>query len=91
MDVVQTLRSFSTLIPTGTAKLGALDYQVITNGMPEHVEEMNAFPIRIEGGAPVLIGDVGEVKDTHQIQTNVVRISAPPRHGRQASGLHPDL
>jgi multidrug efflux pump subunit AcrB len=78
MDVVQTLRNFSTLIPTGTAKIGTLDYQVITNGMPERVEEMNAFPIRIEGGAPVLIGDVGEVRDAHQIQTNVVRISAPP-------------
>jgi multidrug efflux pump subunit AcrB len=78
MDVVQTLRSFSTLIPTGTAKLGDLDYQVITNGLPERVEEMNDFPIRIEGGAPVLIRDVGEVKDSHQIQTNIVRISAPP-------------
>src|SRR2546427_5328464 len=77
-DVVQTLRNFSTLIPTGTAKLGELDYQIITNGMPERVEEMNAFPIRIDGGAPVLIRDVGEVKDAHQIQTNVVRISAPP-------------
>jgi multidrug efflux pump subunit AcrB len=31
MDVVQTLRNFSTLIPTGDAKLGDLDYQVITN------------------------------------------------------------
>src|SRR5713226_3887080 len=78
MDVVQTLRSFSTLIPTGTAKLGDFDYQVITNGMPERVEEMNDFPIRIEGGVPVRIRDVGEVKDSHQIQTNIVRISAPP-------------
>ncbi len=78
MDVVQTLRNFSTLIPTGTAKLGDLDYQVITNGMPERVEEMNDFPIRIEDGTPVRIRDVGEVKDSHQIQTNVVRISAPP-------------
>ncbi|HKC82979.1 MAG TPA: efflux RND transporter permease subunit, partial [bacterium] len=78
MDVVQTLRNFSTLIPTGTAKLGDLDYQVITNGMPERVEEMNDFAIRIEGGAPVLIRDVGEVRDAHQIQTNIVRISAPP-------------
>jgi multidrug efflux pump subunit AcrB len=78
MDVVQTLRSFSTLIPTGTAKLGDVEYQVVTNGLPERVEEMNDFPIRIEGGAPVFIRDVGEVRDAHQIQTNVVRISAPP-------------
>jgi multidrug efflux pump subunit AcrB len=78
MDVVQTLRRFSTLIPTGSAKLDDTDYQVITNGMPRHIAEMNDFPIRIDGGAQVLVGDVGRVEDASQIQTNVVRISAPP-------------
>lgn len=79
MDVVQTLRSFSTMIPTGDAKLGELDYQIVTNGLPGNVSEMNHFPIKIdERGAPVFIRDVGQVEDTHQIQTNVVRISAPP-------------
>ena len=79
MDVVRTLRNFSTLIPTGDAKFGDLDYQIITNGMPERVTEMNDFPIKIaQTGAPVLIKDVGRVEDTHAIQTNVVRISAPP-------------
>ena len=37
---------------------------------------MNQFPIRIgKGGAPVYISDVGKVEDTHQIQTNVVRVN----------------
>jgi CzcA family heavy metal efflux pump len=78
LDVVSTLRRFSTMIPTGAAKLGNYDYQIITNGMPETVEEMNSFPVKIEDGAPVLIGDVGRVEDSHQIQSNVVRISARP-------------
>jgi len=79
MDVVQTLRSFSTLIPAGNAKLGDLDYQIITNGLPESISEMNDFPIKIDDrGAPVFIRDVGQVEDAHQIQTNLVRISAPP-------------
>jgi multidrug efflux pump subunit AcrB len=79
MDVVQTLRSGSTLIPTGDAKFGDLDYQIITNGLPDKVSEMNDFPIRIDDrGAPIFIRDVGRVEDTHQIQTNVVRITAPP-------------
>ena len=78
MDVVETLKNFSTLVPTGSAKFGELDYQVITNGMPEQVAEMNDFPVKIENGAAVFIRDVGEVKDTHQIQTNIVRISAEP-------------
>ncbi|MGH7781572.1 MAG: efflux RND transporter permease subunit [Candidatus Binataceae bacterium] len=79
MDVVRTLKQFSTLIPTGDAKFGNLDYQILTNGIPERVSEMNDFPIKIDrSGAPVLIRDVGEVEDTHAIQTNIVRISAPP-------------
>ena len=54
MDVVRTLRNFSALIPTGDAKFGDLDYQIITNGMPERVTEMNDFPIKIaQTGAPV--------------------------------------
>ncbi len=78
MDVVGTLKSFSTLIPTGSAKIGDFDYQILTNGMPERVAEMNDFPVKIENGVPVYIRDVGEVQDSHQIQTNVVRISAAP-------------
>src|SRR5713226_8078531 len=75
MDVVQTLRSFSTLIPTGDAKLGDFDYQIVTNGLPSSVAEMNDFPIKIDDrGAPVFIRDVGQVEDAHQIQTNVVHI-----------------
>jgi multidrug efflux pump subunit AcrB len=78
MDVVAALKQFSTLIPTGSAKLGEIDYQVITNGMPARVEEMNDFPIKIQNGAPVFIRDVGGVRDSHQIQTNVVRIGTAP-------------
>jgi multidrug efflux pump subunit AcrB len=78
LDVVGSLKEFSTLIPTGNAKLGDLDYQIITNGMPKNVAEMNDFPIKIENGAPVFLRDVGRVEDSHQIQTNVVRIAAAP-------------
>lgn len=76
MDVVAALKEFSTLIPTGNAKFGGLDYQIITNGMPKNVADMNHFPIKLENGVPVFMRDVGEVQDSHQIQTNIVRIAA---------------
>ena len=77
LDVVNTIRSFNTLIPLGNAKIGDLDYQINANGMVPTVEEMNRFPIRVDrdGGSPVYIKDVGHVEDSHQIQTNVVRIN----------------
>lgn len=76
MDVVQTLQSFNTLIPTGNAKIGDFDYQVNANGMVPHVAEMNGFPVKIdERGAPVFIRDVAKVEDSHQIQTNIVHVN----------------
>lgn len=78
MDVVQALRSFNLMIPTGNAKFGSLDYQIDANSMVPRVEMMNDFPIKIDGGAPVFLKDVGKAEDSHQIQTNMVRISAPP-------------
>ncbi len=76
MDVVRTLKNFNTFIPTGNAKIGPFDYQINANGMVRDVEEMNRFPIRIgKGGAPISIRDVGEVEDTAQIQSNIVRVN----------------
>ncbi len=76
MDVVSTLKNFNTFIPTGNAKIGEFDYQINANGMVRHVEQMNEFPVRVgKGGAPIQIRDVGKVEDTHQIQTNVVRVN----------------
>ncbi len=75
MDVVQSLRTFNTLIPTGNAKIGEFDYQINANGMVPRVEQMNQFPIKFEErGTPVYISDVGNVEDSHQIQTNVVHV-----------------
>lgn len=75
VDVVKTLKSFNVLIPTGDAKFGDFDYQINANGMVPKVEDLNDFPIKIQDGAPVFLKDVGKAEDTHQIQTNVVRIN----------------
>ena len=76
MDVVDTLKRFNTFIPTGNAKIGEFDYQINANGMVVEIDQMNRFPIRVgKGGAPIYIGDVGRVEDTHQIQTNIVRVN----------------
>ncbi len=76
MDVVEALKSFNVLIPTGNAKIGDYDYQINANGMVPRVEQMNRFPIRVdESGAPVYVRDVADVQDSHQIQTNVVHVN----------------
>jgi len=75
IEVVEALRDSNVLIPTGNAKLGGKDYQIVTNAMVERVDDMNQFLIRATNGVPVKIGDVAKVEDSHQIQSNVVRVS----------------
>ncbi|MGH9830506.1 MAG: efflux RND transporter permease subunit, partial [Blastocatellia bacterium] len=75
VDVVQGLSQWNTLIPTGDAKLGGLDYFIDTNGMAPKVEDINDFPLKIASGAPVFVKDIGQAKDTYQIQTNVVHVN----------------
>ena len=75
MDVVRTLQQQSIFIPTGNAKFGDIDYQLVSNAMPDRVEKLNDLPVKIDGEAVVFMRDIGEVKDTSRIQGNVVRIN----------------
>ncbi len=75
MDVVEALKRQSVFIPAGNLKAGNIDYQVFANSMPAAVEELNDMPIAVREGTPVLVGDVADVQDASQIQTNVVRIN----------------
>ena len=75
LDVVDALEDWNTLIPTGNAKLGPIDYQLVANGMVKDVEELDDVPIKFHDGRPVYLRDVGSVKDSSQIQSNVVRIN----------------
>ncbi len=75
LDVVNGLRQWNTLMPTGDAKMGTTDYMIVTNGMVSKVDEINDFPLKIVNGAPVFVRDIGSAKDTYQIQTNVVHVN----------------
>ncbi len=75
MDVVRALKQQNVFIPAGNMKAGDFDYQIFANSMPRYVEELNEMPIGIRQGAPIMVRDVAEVKDSSQIQTNVVRVN----------------
>lgn len=75
MDVQAALREQNVLIPAGSIKIGDQDLQIFTNAIPEKIDELNNTPIRVIDGVPVLMRDVGEVKNASQIQSNIVRIN----------------
>jgi multidrug efflux pump subunit AcrB len=74
LDVINAIRDFNVMIPTGNAKFGALDYQINANGMVPAVAQLNDLPLRVGNGPPTYIRDVAKVEDSHQIQTNIVRV-----------------
>ncbi len=75
LDVVNALRQWNVLVPTGDAKMGTTDYMIVVNGMVPKVEDINNFPLKIVNGPPVFVKDVGYAKDSYQIQTNVVHVN----------------
>src|SRR5207245_1707566 len=60
LDVMHAIQGANTMIPTGDAKFGKLDYQVNTNGMVEKVKDMNNIPITMGYGPPIYVSDVAK-------------------------------
>ena len=81
-DVGNALDATNVVIPSGTAKMGNYEYNVDLNMSVPTVPDFNKLPIKYLNGAPVFLGDVAPVTDTHQPQTNVVRFN-----GSQATYL----
>lgn len=76
MDVVDAVERFNTMIPTGSAKFGDIDYQINANGMVHQVAELNDIPIKFDGLSPIYLRDVADAQEAAAIQTNYVRVNA---------------
>jgi len=73
-DVVEALSQQNLILPTGTVKIGSLEYDVALNGSPKSIEELNDLPIRtMAGRGTTYIRDVAHVRDGFQPQINIVR------------------
>src|SRR3982750_4437440 len=72
-DVVSAIGNQNVILPSGTTKIGPLEYDVEINGSPRSVVELNDLPIKTENGATLYVHDVAHVRDGYPPQTNVVR------------------
>jgi CzcA family heavy metal efflux pump len=73
VDVVNAISAQNLILPTGTAKIGPLEYNVAMNGSPQTTGELNNLPIKTNGGTTTYIRDVAHVRDGFSPQTNIVR------------------
>jgi len=81
-DLGNALAATNVVIPSGTEKIGNYEYNVDLNMSVPKVKDFNHLPVKYVNGSPVFLGDIAPVSDTHQPQTNVVRVD-----GQQATYL----
>src|SRR3977135_828110 len=72
VDIVNAVNAQNLILPTGTAKLGPLEYMVEMNGSPQTVDELNDLPVKTVTGTTIYMKDVAHVRDGFSPQTNVV-------------------
>jgi CzcA family heavy metal efflux pump len=73
VDVVNAINAQNLILPSGTAKIGSLQYEVHMNGSPDTIAELNALPIRTQNGTTTYMREVAQVRDGFSPQTNIVR------------------
>lgn len=74
MDIVDNIRNNNTFIPVGAARIGGADVLLDSNALAPTVESMDDFPLKRHGSRVLRIGDVADVQDSAEIQSNIVRI-----------------
>jgi CzcA family heavy metal efflux pump len=72
VDIVNAVNAQNLILPTGTAKLDTLEYNVEMNGSPQTVGELNDLPVKTVNGATIYMRDVAHVRDGFSPQTNIV-------------------
>ncbi|HWX53286.1 MAG TPA: efflux RND transporter permease subunit [Verrucomicrobiae bacterium] len=74
LDVVNAISAQNLILPAGTAKIGAFEYNVDMNGSPTTIQGLNDLPIKTVGTSTIYIRDVAFVRDGFPPQTNIVRV-----------------
>ncbi len=72
-DVVNAINSQNIITPSGTAKIGSIEYQVEMNSAPRTIADLNDLPVKQVNGATIYMRDVAHVRDGFAPQTNIVR------------------
>ncbi len=71
-DVSAAVNSQNVILPSGTAKIGSLEYPIVLNGSPSVVAGLNDLPLKKINGSIVHLGDVAHVRDGYSPQTSLV-------------------
>ncbi len=74
-DIVNEVNKQTIIAPSGTAKMGSIEYIVALNNMPRLIDTLNEIPLKHVRGATVYLKDVAFVHDGFQPQLNIVNLN----------------
>jgi CzcA family heavy metal efflux pump len=73
IDIVNAVNAQNIILPTGTIKMGPIEYDVEMNGTPPTIAELNDLPVKTLNNATLYMRDVAHIRDGFAPQTNIVR------------------
>jgi len=72
-DIVNAVNAQNLILPSGTAKISDIEYNIEMNGTPQTIAELNDLPVKTANGSTLYLRDVAHVRDGFAPQTNIVR------------------
>ena len=74
MDVVRAMNQSNLIMPAGDVQIGNIDYDIYSNAQ-FNLKDASQYPVKMNGQNPVLMSDIGQLKDAHALQYNVVHVN----------------
>jgi multidrug efflux pump subunit AcrB len=71
-EVSTAINQQSVILPSGTAKIGKREYDVLFNGNTDTIQGINNLPLKQVNGTTIYIRDVATVHDGYTPQVNMV-------------------
>jgi multidrug efflux pump subunit AcrB len=72
-DVVNAINAQNLVLPSGTTKIGATEYDVAVDSNARIIDDLNHLPVKVVNGATIYVSDVAQVHDGYTPQQNAVR------------------
>lgn len=73
-EVNAAIKKNTTMIPSGIAEIGMINYGIDAKGMITKVKDFNDVVVTFKNGNPIYIKDIGYASDASVIQTNIARV-----------------
>ncbi|WP_254510316.1 efflux RND transporter permease subunit [Anatilimnocola floriformis] len=74
VDISNAVNAQNLIAPSGSAKVGAQEYNVRLNSSPDVVAALAEIPVKSVGSRTIYLKDIATVRDGFAPQTNIVRV-----------------